>query len=99
MRRAESDGGFKGPKLFTSLHAFRERPEVAGEAEATLGMKANFGVRWHRAWWGARMKVLPFVFACSLCVDTCNLDCVGGESATGGYWIKHEGCFKKGKLL
>lgn len=63
LRRAEADDGWEGPKMFTSLHAFRDNSEVAGETGATNGMIANFGVRWHRAWWGARMKALPFVFA------------------------------------
>ena len=63
LRRAEAANEWEGPKIFTSLHAFRGNPEIAGETEATNGMIANFGVRWHRTWWGARMKVLPLVFA------------------------------------
>jgi disulfide bond formation protein DsbB len=63
LRRAEAADEWEGPKIFTSLHAFREKPEIAGETGATNGIIANFGVRWHRNWWGARMKALPLVFA------------------------------------
>jgi hypothetical protein len=63
LRRAEAADGWEGPKIFTRLHAFREYPEIVGETGAADGMIANFGVRWHRSWWGARMKALPLVFA------------------------------------
>ena len=62
LRRAEAGDEWEGPKIFTSLHAFRENPVIAGEVGATNGMIANFGIRWHRTWWGARMKALPLVF-------------------------------------